>query len=383
MSFTIDDVRFLETQTDNHAIDNRRITQDAVGVGVNGLTSFQVSFASGLVCNVAGGVAYVRGISSVQQGMYECFQASGGTVTLGAADGTNPRIDQVVLIVQDATEDGGSNNRGFVTVIPGTPTSGADLNNRNGAPKLSSQSSPTIILLADCLVSAGNSPAFSGSNIRDRRPYAHHGTVPPLLSDVDMVTMIPVGMRATTKGIGGIGSNFNCASHQAAALMYLPKRIAATNMRWLYAQAGGSPGAISGAQAYGLAICDASGYLIASTGDVNFRGVAGDFNVENPALAFNTDWYPSSGYVFERGNYYIWAGYSAIGSGVEAYMYGAGIDNTLGIPVMPSVENTYVFKNSGATTFPAVSNILGYFDASTIGTTTYPAPIPIVALATS
>ena len=149
----------------------RRLADYAIGEGVVDYSAYRVTFSAGLTVNVAAGVAFMRGNSNSDQGLYRCTNLSTRGVTLANADPTNPRIDQIVLQVQDASEDTGAGNQGFVTVITGTPTAGATLDNRSNAGPLT-VASPTLIVLADILVSANNSPALSNTNIRDRRQTA-------------------------------------------------------------------------------------------------------------------------------------------------------------------------------------------------------------------
>ena len=84
-----------------------------------------------------------------------------------AAHATLPRIDQVVLELQDNTHDSSGGNLARVRVIAGTATSGATLDNRTGAAALPS----SCMRLADVLVGAAVT-SITTANCRDRRQWA-------------------------------------------------------------------------------------------------------------------------------------------------------------------------------------------------------------------
>lgn len=71
--------------------------------------------------------------------------------TFTAADGTNPRIDRVVLTVRDTDLDSSGARDAALRVIPGTATAGANLTNLTNAAAVPANS----LLLANVLVGAG------------------------------------------------------------------------------------------------------------------------------------------------------------------------------------------------------------------------------------
>src|SRR5438552_10626918 len=304
----IDSVDFLQSGSYS-ARQLRQMWVDTLGEGVADAAAFLVSFSAGLTVNVAAGEAYIRGSSTADQGIYRCNNYSQRQVTLPAAD-TTERIDQIVLQVQDAGEDAGTLNNAQVTFVKGAPTAGATLDSRSGAASLA-LASPSLILLADVLVSANNSPAMTSANIRDRRPFASPGHPPVIASNRQQVLFmnpfLPLGSMRWT------GS---WASRQSAMAMYLPHRIPATHVRWRYVQ---DPAVqVATGQTWNIAICDASGRLIGQTGAVAFAGgtstsqrIAAPFNPALPA-----------GYVFDAGWYYVWAGISALGATQTCFFTG-------------------------------------------------------------
>ena len=156
------------------AIDVRRYLGLGFREGVFVGTDFQVIQRTGgaaMAVDVRGGNALVQGDSTTDQGLYHAYQSSTLTganeLTIAAADPSNPRIDTVILAVQDTQHDGSGFNRAQVRVLTGTATAGATVNNRLGANALPS----SALLLADILVPAAAS-TIPTANISDRRQLA-------------------------------------------------------------------------------------------------------------------------------------------------------------------------------------------------------------------
>lgn len=368
---TIDSVELLENVPNYTARSFRRMADYALGEGVADYGAYRVSFSAGLTVNVAAGVGFVRGASNADQGIYRCTNLTNRTVTLPAADATNPRLDQIVLQVQDAAEDTGAGNQGVVTFITGTPTPGATLDNRSGAGALT-VASPSLIVLADVLVAANNSPALSGSSIRDRRPTATPGTTPVALSGRQQVMLQPAaGLNAAAFTVAGT----DYASRQAAVAVYLPTRIPATHFRWKYRQDATNP--INASQSYNLCLCDASGRLICTSGVVAF------VNVANTGQQQAKPFTPSlpAGYMFEIGWYYLWFGLSAVPAVQTAYYMGYRMDSNK-IQGETAPTSGLIFKSgTGGTTFDASNTMLNmtdvYADVAGVGLVL---PVPQVAL---
>lgn len=108
--------------------------------------------------DVAAGEAWVDGDNAVDQGYYHVVNDATVNVAVAAANGSNPRIDAIVLAINDATEVGGSDEYKLES-ISGTATAGATLANLKGAPAIGS----TKLLLAYVLV-----PTSSTSVINER-----------------------------------------------------------------------------------------------------------------------------------------------------------------------------------------------------------------------
>lgn len=115
-----------------------------------------------------GGCAFVQGDTITGQGLYRVDVHSANiNETIAAASASFPRIDQVILEIQDDTLDASGGNLARTRVLTGTATSGATLANRSGAATLPG----SALLLADVLVAA-NATTVPNSAIRDRRKWA-------------------------------------------------------------------------------------------------------------------------------------------------------------------------------------------------------------------
>ena len=121
--------------------------------------------------------ALVQGDTVVGQGLYVVPPHSAViNETISAAHATLPRVDIVVLEIQDNVHDATGGNLARTRVIAGTATSGATLDNRTGAPALPAN----CLLLADVHIPATDT-TIANSQIRDRRKWARgfNSTVEP------------------------------------------------------------------------------------------------------------------------------------------------------------------------------------------------------------
>jgi hypothetical protein len=133
------------------------VTQRAAGANL----SIDVNMPSG-------GFAYVQGDTISGQGLYTVpVHASNINEAIAAADATNPRVDSVILELQDNVHDGSGGNGARTRVLTGTPTPGATLANRSGAVALPG----SALLLADVLVGNGVT-TLANAVMRDRRKWA-------------------------------------------------------------------------------------------------------------------------------------------------------------------------------------------------------------------
>lgn len=167
--------------------------------------------ASGLDLSVLAGSAYIDGDDAADQGVYWVENDAPATLTVGAADPTNPRIDIVVATVRDS-DYGGANDDWILQVVAGTATVGATLTNLTGAPSVPTDS----ILLGYVLVPAlFAGPFVNATHIKDARtPYGMcEGGLPRLT-----LTVSNGGVSAA------VGSPFNFVKANYPWLKYVRVR---------------------------------------------------------------------------------------------------------------------------------------------------------------
>lgn len=146
--------------------------RDLVAEGVVNATDLAVAqrgAGANMSVDVAAGTAWVQGDSSATQPIYRCYNDATVNLAVSAAHATLPRIDIVVAEVRDAAFAGVSSDW-RPRVIAGTPTSGATLTNRAGAPALPA----SCLWLADVLV-PGAATTVVTANIGNKRANAGAG----------------------------------------------------------------------------------------------------------------------------------------------------------------------------------------------------------------
>lgn len=316
---------FLQTRT--YGADRLRYLNDRLpllGEGCEGLDMLvsQRGAGANMSVDVAAGDAWIRGDSTTRQGLYHLVNDAVANTAVGAADPANPRLDQIIARINDTTILGGSDVP-TLEVVAGTATVGASLDNRVGAAALPA----SAILLADVLVGAAVA-SITNANIRDRRAI-RAGSVPPLLTDVDMVPLVPL------IGGGASGDSSPAVNNQGAFAVILPRRIVgATRMRWA------TTGSVaSSTVCFGL--YDASGRKIVDTGAVS-AAVSGRVSSVITATTL------------EAGIYYAFVGTGATRN-----------DKLVGYSAGTSEPNTFLFLASGGTTAP--QTILGFGDVPASG----------------
>lgn len=151
-------------QNGSHPAENDRLTTQALWSrsGVMEANDLQVtqSASPGMSVQVAAGWAAVVGNFTTNMGTYVAYNDGAVTLSIGAANPSNPRIDLVVLTIQDAYYTGASNTVTF-QVIAGTPAVSPV------APALPTMSIP----LAQVAVAAGATQILN-ANITDSRARA-------------------------------------------------------------------------------------------------------------------------------------------------------------------------------------------------------------------
>jgi hypothetical protein len=113
-------------QNGSHPAENDRLTTQALWAttGIINSSSLAVTANSpvGMSVLVASGWAAIVGTTQANMGTYVAYNDAQVTLTIATADPTNPRIDRVVMTVNDAYYTGSTNNV-VLQVITGTPAS--------------------------------------------------------------------------------------------------------------------------------------------------------------------------------------------------------------------------------------------------------------------
>jgi hypothetical protein len=111
-------------QNGSHPAENDRLTTQAIyaTTGIVGSSSLEVTANSpaGMSVLAATGWAAIVGTTQADMGTYVAYNDASTVLTITTADPTNPRIDRIVVTVNDAFYTGSTNNVEF-QVLAGTP----------------------------------------------------------------------------------------------------------------------------------------------------------------------------------------------------------------------------------------------------------------------
>ena len=111
-------------QNGSHPAENDRLTTQAIWKtsGIVNATDLQITQNGGgnMSVNVSSGYAAIVGTTQSNMGTYMAYNDASTNLTVSTASGSNPRIDLVVVTVNDAYYTGTLNNVSF-QVIAGTP----------------------------------------------------------------------------------------------------------------------------------------------------------------------------------------------------------------------------------------------------------------------
>ena len=152
-------------QRDRQLLLDQGIQEGVVGIG--DLKVAQRAAGANMSVDIAPGFAFVQIDTGTRNGVSHITSDALANVVVAASHASLPRIDQIILRYNDTSLPTGAGNTPTPEVLAGTPTSGATLDNRNGAAALPND----CLRLADVLVPAASSSVITG-NIRDRRPWA-------------------------------------------------------------------------------------------------------------------------------------------------------------------------------------------------------------------
>lgn len=151
-------------QNGSHPAENDRLTATGVlfrSQGVADVAALKVtqSPTPAMSVQVATGHAVIAGTQTATQGFYIAYNDAATTATIATADPTNPRIDIVCVVVQDAYYGGTANNQVIFQVVTGTPSS---------SPVIPTAPANSIVLARVAV--AANATTITNANITDVRP---------------------------------------------------------------------------------------------------------------------------------------------------------------------------------------------------------------------
>jgi hypothetical protein len=153
-------------QNGSHPAENDRLTTTGIlwksqGVADYGSMKVSQSGTPAMTVSVATGHALIAGTQTSNQGFYIAYNDAATTVAIATASPTLPRIDRIVVTVQDSFYGGTANNQVLFQALTGTP------NASPVAPAVPDNS----ISLATIAVAANQTTVVNG-NITDTRTTA-------------------------------------------------------------------------------------------------------------------------------------------------------------------------------------------------------------------
>ena len=168
-------------QNGSHPAENDRLSMQAIYAtsGIIGSSSLAVTQATvpAMAVQVATGWGVEVGDFTTNMGVYQFYNDAATQLSVTTSDPSNPRIDRVVVTVNDAFYTGSSNNVTF-QVIAGTPA---------GSPV--APATPLMSLSLATIAVAAGATSITNANITDTR--------------VDTTTNLPVGdITNVTAGTG-------------------------------------------------------------------------------------------------------------------------------------------------------------------------------------
>ena len=169
-------------QNGSHPAENDRLSMQSIiaSSGIIGTSSLAVTQAGtpAMAVQVAAGWGAIVGNYTTNMGVYQFYNDAATQLTITTANPTNPRIDRIVVTINDSYYTGSTNNVTF-TVVAGTP-----------AVSPTAPATPTnSISLATVAVAAG-ATSIVNANITDTR--------------VAVTTNLPVGDITEVQGGTGI-----------------------------------------------------------------------------------------------------------------------------------------------------------------------------------
>lgn len=179
-------------QNGSHPAENDRLTTTGIlwksqGVADYGSMKVSQSATPAMSVSVAAGHALIAGTQTSNQGFYIAYNDAAATVAIATASPTLPRIDRIVITVQDAYYGGTANNQVIYQALTGTP------NASPVAPAIPNNS----VSLALIAVAANQTTVVNG-NITDTRTTAELTETVISASNVAANTLLLEGIATQT-----------------------------------------------------------------------------------------------------------------------------------------------------------------------------------------
>jgi hypothetical protein len=177
-------------QNGSHPAENDRLTTTGIlwkSQGISDYGSMQVSQSAtpAMTVSVAAGHALIAGTQTSNQGFYIAYNDAATTVAIATASPTLPRLDRIVVTVQDSFYGGTANNQVIFQALTGTP---------NASP-VAPATPANSISLAIIAVAANQTTVVNG-NITDTRSTAQ-------LSENSFTAQATAANTLTINGIVG------------------------------------------------------------------------------------------------------------------------------------------------------------------------------------
>lgn len=154
---------YLQTQKYSAKRDRLAVSFPVLQEGIVDPGHFAVSqraAGANMSVDVAAGRAWVKADDPGNKGFYHIENDATVNVALTAANATNPRIDTIVVQVNDSIDGGDASDTPQLLALAGTPTSGATLANLTGAASV-----PTGALVLAYVLVAANATSIVTANI--------------------------------------------------------------------------------------------------------------------------------------------------------------------------------------------------------------------------
>ena len=153
-------------QNGSHPAENDRLTavnllwRSAGVADYNAMVVSQTGTPS-MAVNISSGHAIIAGSQTATQGFYVAYNDATASVSIATASPSLPRIDRIVVAVQDSYYGGTANNQVIFQAITGTP---------NASPV--APSAPANSLTLAYVAVAANATSIVTGNITDQRIFA-------------------------------------------------------------------------------------------------------------------------------------------------------------------------------------------------------------------